>query len=181
MSRRLTRANLLAPPASDECASPGELHVTQSVSATDSAPFSPCSRSPVPARADSYAWRRGSVRPLLAFIALAVGGLAAPGSISAQAVEVSTQSSPEESAFDFAAIGEVAVAVERAELTPPARPAGRARRRARRLVWLNPEHPRQWGTGDSDMLEYAPVCDSVYGVRNLAQLATAVDKLISIG
>jgi len=54
-------------------------------------------------------------------------------------------------------------------------------RRARRLVWLNPEHPRQWGTGDSDMLEYAPICDSVYGVRNLAQLATAVDKLITIG
>jgi uncharacterized protein with von Willebrand factor type A (vWA) domain len=54
-------------------------------------------------------------------------------------------------------------------------------RRARRLVWLNPEHPRQWGTGDSDMLEYSPVCDAVHVVRNLAQLAAAVDKLIGGG
>jgi hypothetical protein len=29
------------------------------------------------------------------------------------------------------------------------------------------------------MLEYAPVCDSVQVVRTLAQLAAAVDKLIS--
>ena len=53
-------------------------------------------------------------------------------------------------------------------------------RRARRLIWFNPEHPRQWGTGDSDMLEYAPICDSVYVVRNLAQLAAAVDKLMTV-
>ncbi len=52
-------------------------------------------------------------------------------------------------------------------------------RRARKLIWFNPEHPRQWGTGDSDMLEYKPICDSVYVVRNLAQLATAVDKLMA--
>lgn len=52
-------------------------------------------------------------------------------------------------------------------------------RRARRLVWFNPEHPRQWGTGDSDMLDYAPVCDSVHVVRNLAQLAGAIDKLMT--
>ncbi|MDX1417286.1 MAG: VWA domain-containing protein [Candidatus Promineifilaceae bacterium] len=53
-------------------------------------------------------------------------------------------------------------------------------RRARRLVWFNPEHPGQWGTGDSDMLEYAPLCDSVHVVRNLAQLATAVDKMMAM-
>jgi uncharacterized protein len=51
-------------------------------------------------------------------------------------------------------------------------------RRAKRLVWFNPEHPQQWGTGDSDMLEYVPICDSVYMVRNLAQLSTAVDRLM---
>ena len=54
-------------------------------------------------------------------------------------------------------------------------------RRAKRLVWFNPEHPQQWGTGDSDMLEYVPVCDAVYMVRNLAQLSTAVDKLMAGG
>ena len=53
------------------------------------------------------------------------------------------------------------------------------RRRSRRLIWLNPENPRQWGTDDSDMLEYAPLCDQVYMVRNLAQLSSAVDKLMA--
>lgn len=52
-------------------------------------------------------------------------------------------------------------------------------RRARRLVWFNPESPQQWGTGDSDMLEYVPICDAVYMVRNLAQLSAAVDKLMA--
>ncbi|MFQ5436009.1 MAG: VWA domain-containing protein, partial [Anaerolineae bacterium] len=55
------------------------------------------------------------------------------------------------------------------------------RRRAKRLIWFNPEAQRQWGTGDSDMWEYAPLCDSVHVVRNLAQLATAVDKLMANG
>ena len=54
-------------------------------------------------------------------------------------------------------------------------------RRARRLVWFNPEHPAQWGTGDSDMYDYVPVCDSVHVVRNLAQLASAVDSLMAGG
>ena len=54
-------------------------------------------------------------------------------------------------------------------------------RRARKLIWFNPEGRRQWGTGDSDMFEYAPLCDAVYVVRNLAQLATAVDKLMTGG
>lgn len=51
-------------------------------------------------------------------------------------------------------------------------------KRARKLVWFNPEGPRQWGTDDSDMLEYAPLCDAVYQVRNLAQLSSAVDKIM---
>jgi uncharacterized protein with von Willebrand factor type A (vWA) domain len=51
-------------------------------------------------------------------------------------------------------------------------------RRARKVVWMNPEMQRQWGTGDSDMWDYVPVCDEVFVVRNLAMLATAVDKLL---
>ena len=54
-------------------------------------------------------------------------------------------------------------------------------RRAKKLIWFNPEHQSRWGTDDSDMLEYAPLCDAVYVVRNLAQLATAVDKLMAGG
>ena len=52
-------------------------------------------------------------------------------------------------------------------------------RRARRLIWLNPELESQWGSDDSDMLDYIPCCDAVYPVRNLAQLSTAVDRLLS--
>jgi hypothetical protein len=51
-------------------------------------------------------------------------------------------------------------------------------RRARRTIWLNPESPMLWGTGDSDMLEYAPICDSILQVSTLAELTAAVDNLL---
>lgn len=52
-------------------------------------------------------------------------------------------------------------------------------RRARRLIWMNPEYPAQWGTGDSDMLAYQPLCTEVYQVRNLAQLSQAIDRILT--
>ncbi len=51
------------------------------------------------------------------------------------------------------------------------------KRRARKVLWFNPEFRGQWGTGDSDMLLYAPLCDAVHTVSTLAQLADAVDHL----
>jgi hypothetical protein len=51
------------------------------------------------------------------------------------------------------------------------------KRRARRVLWFNPEHPLQWRHGDSDMLQYAPLCHAVHRVSNLAELAEAVDRL----
>jgi uncharacterized protein with von Willebrand factor type A (vWA) domain len=51
------------------------------------------------------------------------------------------------------------------------------KKRSRRVVWFNPESPRLWGTGDSDMLQYQPFCDDCQEVGNLAQLADAVDRL----
>jgi uncharacterized protein with von Willebrand factor type A (vWA) domain len=54
----------------------------------------------------------------------------------------------------------------------------RISRRARKLIWMTPEYEAQWGTGDSDMLTYAPLCSEVYQVRNLAQLAEAIDHLL---
>jgi hypothetical protein len=51
-------------------------------------------------------------------------------------------------------------------------------RRARRLVWFNPEPPELWGTDDSDMLVYAPRLHAAYQVANLRQLAEAIDHLI---
>jgi uncharacterized protein len=53
------------------------------------------------------------------------------------------------------------------------------KRRARRVIWLNPEHRRQWGTGDSDMPAYVPFCDQIYRVSNLAELSWAVDQLLT--
>jgi uncharacterized protein len=51
-------------------------------------------------------------------------------------------------------------------------------RRSRRIIWLNPEAPSLWGTGDSDMLIYAPQCTSIYQVKNLADLTAAVDQML---
>lgn len=55
---------------------------------------------------------------------------------------------------------------------------GRLARRVRRVIWLNPEYPAQWGSGDSDMLDYAPLCSAVYQTRSLSQLAEAVDRIL---
>lgn len=54
------------------------------------------------------------------------------------------------------------------------------KKRARKLLWFNPEDPRIWGTGDSDMLEYLPYFDAVHEVSNLAQLAEAIDRLFDL-
>jgi uncharacterized protein with von Willebrand factor type A (vWA) domain len=55
-------------------------------------------------------------------------------------------------------------------------------RRARRVIWFNPEPRQMWGTYDpgslsSDMWEYAPLCDGLHEVRNLRQLAAAIDRI----
>lgn len=52
-------------------------------------------------------------------------------------------------------------------------------RRSNRTIWLNPEPPPLWGTGDSDMLKYAPLCDNIFQVGTLAELTKAVDQLLS--
>jgi uncharacterized protein with von Willebrand factor type A (vWA) domain len=52
-------------------------------------------------------------------------------------------------------------------------------RRSQRTIWINPEPSQLWGTGDSDMLAYAPLCDQVLQVSNLAELTRAVDRLLA--
>ncbi len=54
-------------------------------------------------------------------------------------------------------------------------------RRARALIWLNPEPVWLWGSGDSDMRQYAPLCQRIFQVSNLAQLAQAVDQMLLHG
>jgi len=55
---------------------------------------------------------------------------------------------------------------------------GTLARRSHRTIWLNPEVPALWGTGDSDMPRYAPACDVILQARNLTELIAAVDHLL---
>jgi hypothetical protein len=52
-------------------------------------------------------------------------------------------------------------------------------RRSRRTIWINPEAPALWGTGDSDMLKYASNCDVILHASTLSELIDAVDKLLA--
>lgn len=54
------------------------------------------------------------------------------------------------------------------------------KRHARRVLWFTPEHERMWGSGDSDMRQYAPKMDAVHYVSTLQQLANAIDSLLTI-
>lgn len=47
----------------------------------------------------------------------------------------------------------------------------------RALFWLNPERKRAWDTGDSIFGIYRTVCDGVYEVRTLRQLAAFVEQV----
>ncbi len=51
-------------------------------------------------------------------------------------------------------------------------------RRSRRTLWINPEMPMLWGSGDSDMLDYAPLCDNVVIASTMGELTQAVDHLL---
>jgi uncharacterized protein len=52
------------------------------------------------------------------------------------------------------------------------------RARARRLLWFATEERGTWGFGDSEMRAYARYADAIRVVRNLSDLARAVDRLV---
>lgn len=52
------------------------------------------------------------------------------------------------------------------------------RERCRRLVWLNPESRRFWGTGDSEMLRYRRYCNDARPCGNLNQLLAFIQDLV---
>jgi uncharacterized protein with von Willebrand factor type A (vWA) domain len=52
------------------------------------------------------------------------------------------------------------------------------RHRCRRLYWFNPEPAEEWNDPDSAVAEYRELCDGVFEVRNLNQLATAVSAIV---
>ncbi len=51
--------------------------------------------------------------------------------------------------------------------------------RAKKVIWLNPESARLWGTGDSEMLRVKRHCDVVKECNSLNQLARIIDQLLS--
>lgn len=54
----------------------------------------------------------------------------------------------------------------------------RIKAQAHRLIWLTPEPEWAWGSGDSAMPAYAPVCDVVRVVASLRQLSEAVAQAL---
>jgi uncharacterized protein with von Willebrand factor type A (vWA) domain len=55
---------------------------------------------------------------------------------------------------------------------------GDLRRRARQVLWLNPEARAAWGFGDSAMRDYEPHCDQVVVARDLESLRAVIDDLV---
>jgi len=54
----------------------------------------------------------------------------------------------------------------------------RISQRAKRLIWLNPEYPALWGTGDSDMPRYAPYCNLVTECSTLRHLDRVISDIL---
>ncbi len=51
-------------------------------------------------------------------------------------------------------------------------------RRCKRVIWLNPESRRAWGSGDSEMLRYQSACHFTAECNNLKQLERIIDQLL---
>jgi uncharacterized protein len=54
----------------------------------------------------------------------------------------------------------------------------RLSKRAKRVIWLNPEFRSSWGTGDSDIYRYAPYCNLVQVCNTLEHLERVIGDLL---
>ncbi|HEY6433669.1 MAG TPA: VWA domain-containing protein [Acetobacteraceae bacterium] len=50
--------------------------------------------------------------------------------------------------------------------------------RSKRVIWLNPEYRTAWGTGDSDMVRYAPHCQLLRPCTSLRDLERVVTDML---
>lgn len=50
--------------------------------------------------------------------------------------------------------------------------------RAKRVLWLCPEPPSRWGSGDSEMLRYRPYCTSLTHTATAADLERTLDEAL---
>jgi uncharacterized protein with von Willebrand factor type A (vWA) domain len=56
----------------------------------------------------------------------------------------------------------------------------RLSKRAKRIIWLNPEFRSSWGTGDSDIYRYAPYCSLVRVCSTLNDLERVISDLLQM-
>ncbi len=54
----------------------------------------------------------------------------------------------------------------------------RLSQRSKRIIWLNPEYPTMWGTGDSDMRRYAPFCNLLMECSTLRHVERAISGIL---
>jgi len=54
-------------------------------------------------------------------------------------------------------------------------------KRGKRVIWLNPESPPFWGTGDSDMKKYLPFCSIAKKCSTVNHLERVVGSLLRTG
>lgn len=52
--------------------------------------------------------------------------------------------------------------------------------RSRNIIWLNPEPPVAWGTGDSEMENYRPFCQMVREAGTINHLQSAMDEMLRL-
>lgn len=52
--------------------------------------------------------------------------------------------------------------------------------RSKRVLWLNPEPPPLWGTGDSEIFRYRPYCSLMREVNTLQHLERVVNDLVRV-
>jgi uncharacterized protein with von Willebrand factor type A (vWA) domain len=50
--------------------------------------------------------------------------------------------------------------------------------KAKRVIWLCPEHPASWGSGDSCLLQYKPFCASLTYCSTIMDLEQALDDVL---
>ena len=50
--------------------------------------------------------------------------------------------------------------------------------KSKRLIWLNPESIPFWGSGDSEMKRYGPLCDIVRECSTLRHLERIIDDIL---
>lgn len=63
-------------------------------------------------------------------------------------------------------------------LDPRAATLAEIRQKCKRIIWLNPEPEKFWGTGDSEIRTYEAYCHELRSCRNLNELTECIEALV---